>query len=421
MALKRGPGGSNQIPMTSSAGARRRWTVLALTGAAGFVVVGTSPAFAAGSLSAPSGTVTSQSPVSVTATGGSCGGTLTVTGAGGYSKSTSTTSNGGSMSITVDPNSEANGGYQAKLTTKTKQLTGCSTDSSQPTKSWTLQVAPSTPSSVKAQLTGDRQITVSWDESSGSDLKNYGKYGVYDGSSGDLKVTMNARDTNFCDSSNSCGVVFPYSQNTYGPQSFQVVAMRTDGSGGYVESNKSNTVSATLPPPPTPDPTQPPGGGGTGGGGGGGGTGGGGGGGTGGGGGGTGGTGGGGTGTGGGTTGTGSGSGGVGLGSGVRSSLTFSASSGNVILPPAPPPAIAAPGNLSPVIGGLPDGPYQETLPYGAHAASGDTKHHNVATRTFYTVTDAFHGARLMRSLAIAFLLLLAGAHLRVWLRRPVV
>jgi hypothetical protein len=38
----------------------------------------------------------------------------------------------------------------------------------------------------------------------------------------------------------------------------------------------------------------------------------------------------------------------------------------------------------------------------------------------FYDVTGAVNGARMARSLAIAFLLLLAGAHLRIWIRRPV-
>jgi hypothetical protein len=76
----------------------------------------------------------------------------------------------------------------------------------------------------------------------------------------------------------------------------------------------------------------------------------------------------------------------------------------------------------NPVIGAGPDGGFGQTLPYGKHATNGgSTTHRNVASQAFYTVTSAFHGARLMRSLAIAFLLVLAGAHLRVWLRRPVV
>jgi hypothetical protein len=104
----------------------------------------------------------------------------------------------------------------------------------------------------------------------------------------------------------------------------------------------------------------------------------------------------------------------------VRSGLTFSASSGNVLLPPAPPPAIAAPGELSPVIGGVPDGPYKDTLPYGAHAAPNQNAHRNAASQVFHDVTGAFDGARLARSIAIAFLLVLAGAHLRTWSRRPV-
>jgi hypothetical protein len=432
MALKTGPGGSNSTVMNARIGVRRLGTcvtAVALTaGAAGFIVLTGSAALAAGSLSAPSGTVTSSSPVTISATGGSCGGSLSVTGPG-VTRSATTSSNGGSMSITIDPTQVANGGYQAVLTTKTRGITSCSTDSTKPSKSWTFAVAPSAPTGVDATLSGDRQITVTWNMVSGPDPD---KYYLYDASAG-VVLTAVPNTSDYC-SGGRCAEVVTYPQSTYGQESFQVSALRSNGTGDYVESEKSSSASATLPPPPTSDPSPSPGGGGTGGGqgggqggGGGGGTGGGGtagGGGAAGGGSGTGSTG---TGTGGGATGGGAGTtsgSSLGLGSigGVRRGLTFSASSGNVILPPAPPPAIAAPGaNLDPVIGASPDGPYKETLPYGARAAAGQTEHRGAAAQVFHEVSVAFDGARLWRSLAGAFLLLLAGAHLRVWMRRPVI
>ena len=394
-------------------------TVAVLTGAVGVaIVVSSGPAYAAGSLNAPSGTVTSANPVTVTATGGSCGGSLSVTGPG-FSRSDSTASDGGSMSVTIDPSSELNGSYQATLTTKTKPIIGsCTTDGSQPTKSFAIEAPAAAPAGVSAQLTGSRQITVSWHQNSEPDVK---KYLLYNASSGAALTSIPATDSRFC-SSSACSIAVSYPTSTYGQQSFQVTALRADGNGGYAaESNKSSSASATLPPPPSPSPN--PSGGGTGGSGGGPGSG--------------GGTGGGsgGQGTGGSTSGGGAGggatgsgattggsSGGIGLGSGVRPGLTFSATSGNVLLPPAPPPAIAAPGGeLSPVIGGVPDGPYKDTLPYGAHAVPSQSTHRNAASRVFHDVSNAFNGARLARSIAIAFLLLLAGAHVRMWARRPVV
>ena len=250
------------------------------------------------------------------------------------------------MSVTIDPTTVANGSYTAALTSKTKPAIGsCTTDSSKPTRSFTLQVPPAAPTGVAAQLTGDRQITVSWPQNREFDVDHYV---LYDASNGNVLTSVNAHSANFC-SSGSCSVAVNYDPATYGPQNFNVTALRPDGSGGSLESNKSNNASATLPPPPTPDPTPTGGGGGTGGGGSGGGSGGGGGGGTGGGGsGGGGGTGGGGSGGGSGGGGTGGGGGGgIALG-GVKPGLTFTASSGNVLLPPAPPPALAAPERAEP-------------------------------------------------------------------------
>ena len=75
MALMAGTRGSNSHVMTAHRA--RLAMAVALAGGAGVAVVVTAvPAYAAGSLNAPSGTVTSASPVTVTATGGSCGGSL---------------------------------------------------------------------------------------------------------------------------------------------------------------------------------------------------------------------------------------------------------------------------------------------------------------------------------------------------------
>ena len=42
------------------------------------------------------------------------------------------------------------------------------------------------------------------------------------------------------------------------------------------------------------------------------------------------------------------------------------------------------------MIGGTPDGPYKETLPYGARAAAGKTAvHRNAATQVFHDVSVA--------------------------------
>jgi hypothetical protein len=316
------------------------------------------------------------------------------------------------MHITIDPTQAANGGYTAGLVSKTKQLLGgCSTDSSQPKHAFTLRVAPAAPTGVAAQLTGSRQITVTWNQGPEFDLQ---RYLLYNASTGAVLTQVPPNDSNFC-SSSSCAVPINYTNpQISGPQSFSVTALRPDGSGSSLESAQSSSATTTLPPPPSPAPS-PGGGGGGGGGGSGGGTGGGGSG------------GGGGGGSGGGTGGGSFGGGGGGTGSsggiaiGRTSGLTFRPSAGNVLLPPPPPPAIAAPGlDQNPAIGSTPDGPFKQTLPYGTKYGYQKVTHRNAAQRAFHDVTTAFNGPHMARSLAIAFLLLLAGGHLRVWLRRPV-
>jgi hypothetical protein len=70
----------------------------------------------------------------------------------------------------------------------------------------------------------------------------------------------------------------------------------------------------------------------------------------------------------------------------------------------------------------LPEGTYDPLLNYGddkepgggAAVASGPS----LTTSVVETFTEAFQGARLFRSIAIALLLLLAAGHLRLWLRQ---
>ena len=413
-AIRRGTG------RTGGAGRLIRLRALAVVGFAtsGVLMLGTGPAHAAAGITSPGSgaTITSSSVFSVKATGGECGGTLSVTGPSSYAKSASTSSNGGSMSVSVDPKKVANGGYTAKLTPKDKNLGSCSnpkTGTTQ-TRSFTLHVAPVVPAGVDAELTGNRQITVSWNTGAEFDIRTYA---VYNASTGNVLTSVPASTSSgFC-SSSRCSLGVNYTDSDSGRQEFAVTAIRPkDGSSGSVESDRSTVATANLPAAPTPDPTPPPStGGGDGGGNGGddgGGDDGGGGGGDDGGGGGTGGGGGNGGG-GGGTGGTGAGIGGTGSGAG----LTFSASSGNIVLPPAPPAAIAAPGNPSPVIGGIPEGSYKDQLPYGARSGYEKVKR-NAAQQVFHGVGAAIDAPRLMRSLAGAFLMLICAAHLRVWLNR---
>lgn len=97
--------------------------------------------------------------------------------------------------------------------------------------------------------------------------------------------------------------------------------------------------------------------------------------------------------------------------------LTFKSFAPKLGAPKLPPlPKLAAPSE-----GALPWGTYDPLLDYGKktvtqrdHVASG-----GVTSEIVDTVTSAFQGARLFRSLAIGLILLLAAAHLRVFLRTP--
>jgi hypothetical protein len=391
--------------------------VLSLVGGTVFLV-GTGTAHAAGISSPGDGAViTTHSPTSVRANGGACGGTLKVTGPFKTTPPANTQSGSGTLAVTVDPTTAANGAYTATLTSVDKDALGrCPGSSTTSTRSFTLKVNPNAPTAVDANLTGDHQITVSWNPGDEFDVSGYT---VYDASSGSALTSV---PRSACTSSR-CSLVVDYPANASGPQSFNATARRPNGSGGTgtVESNKSSTASASLPSPPTPDPTPPPGGGGTGGSGGGGGTG-------------TGGTAGGGTGgtaggTAGGGTGTtaggtagggtgGTGTGGIGSVNGGGGGLTFSARSGSIVLPPAPPAAIAAPGNPSPVIGPLPEGSFDPNLPYGSQNGYEKVVKRNAAQEVFHSVGAAFHGPRLFRALAGALLLLIAAGQLRLWLNR---
>jgi hypothetical protein len=70
------------------------------------------------------------------------------------------------------------------------------------------------------------------------------------------------------------------------------------------------------------------------------------------------------------------------------------------------------------VVGPIPEGSYKPGLPYGERSEFEKVTHRNAAQQVFHSVGAAFDAPRLVRSLAGAVLLLIAAAHLRVWLNR---
>jgi hypothetical protein len=99
-------------------------------------------------------------------------------------------------------------------------------------------------------------------------------------------------------------------------------------------------------------------------------------------------------------------------------SLLFKSFSPKLGAPKLPPlPKFANPGEAP-----LPEGTYDPMLDYGTQTlterqriASGG----GITDQFVDTVASAFEGRRLYRSIAISMLLLLAAAHLRLWLRHP--
>jgi hypothetical protein len=98
--------------------------------------------------------------------------------------------------------------------------------------------------------------------------------------------------------------------------------------------------------------------------------------------------------------------------------LTFKSFAPKLGAPKLPP----QPKFASPTVGALPEGTYDPMLNYGHRTVTTRDKvasGSNSLTQAFDSLTTAFEGRKLYRSIAIALLLLLAAAHLRLWLRHP--
>jgi hypothetical protein len=136
----------------------------------------------------------------------------------------------------------------ARNGTWTVQLAGAQSDS----KAFTLKVPPKAPTSVRAQTTAFREITLSWTRGSEPDLSGFT---VYDGNGA---VVRDGIGTGAC-SGTSCSTTLAYGDDDSGERSFRLRAHRTAGPGSseIVDSAQSDSASATLEakPQPTPEPT----------------------------------------------------------------------------------------------------------------------------------------------------------------------
>ena len=136
----------------------------------------------------------------------------------------------------------------ARNGTWTVQLSGAQSDS----KAFTLKVPPKAPTSVRAQTTAFREITVSWARGSEPDLTGFT---LYDGSGAVLRDGIG---TGAC-SGTSCSTTLSYGDDDTGERSFRLRAHRATapGSSDVVDSPQSDSASATLEakPQPTPEPT----------------------------------------------------------------------------------------------------------------------------------------------------------------------
>jgi uncharacterized membrane protein YgcG len=97
--------------------------------------------------------------------------------------------------------------------------------------------------------------------------------------------------------------------------------------------------------------------------------------------------------------------------------LTFKSFAPKLGAPKLPP----QPSFAGPTIGQLPEGTYNPTLPYGKRTVTTNEKiaSNSLTSQFVDSLTTAFEGRKLYRSIAIALLLLLAAGHLRLWLRHP--
>lgn len=338
------------------------------------------------------------------------------------------------------PSSSCSGSVPGANGTWTISLRGGAQD----TRSFVLRIPPAAPSSVSASEQGFRAATVSWRRGSEPDLTGYV---LYDNGAVTKDVPLSA-----C-SGASCSTTVSYDSDGTGAHAYSLVAKRlaAAGSSSTLSSPRSGEASVNLgsppppppPPPPSQDPSPAPGdsGGGdpspgpsTGGG--------------------TGGSGGstGGTDSGGGAGGTdsgGSGSGGSNDGgsstggdgstaggsprgstSGITAGtspataiaqrrafgLSFSAFGPKLGIPKLPPlpatqPAVAAP---------LPDGTFDRSLGYTDVTTREEVSIPQAAVRRVGDAVGlAFDSERFLISLTGALILIAMAAHLRVWLGRP--
>lgn len=406
--------------------------VLSVPVSVSLLAVGTPAALASGSYSSPTpaaGAVltTDRFTVQAAITAGSDSVTLTVTGTASGATSpfctASTSSSGGPLSgaQTLQLSFPAASGPCSAV--RNAQWLANLSGGASGSRSFTTNAAPATPSSFSAQGSGARDVSFSWSKGTEADLSGYA---LYDGSGALLDGAI---DLSHC-SGSSCAYGLYYPSDNAGSHTYQLSALRASGGcsscGSTVESVDKASATATLvnPPKPTPSPTPSPaaapagspaaGGSSTGG--------------T------SGGTTSGGSTTGGSTTGssTGAGSGTGGTSTAVKPgptptlpaladpilaarnafALQFNAFAPSLGIPKLPPlPATALPSFSE---GPLPAGTYKPTLPYQPRTSTVKTT--SVLSQPIAAVRDVLDSAQLIRSIAAAFILLLAAAHLRRFL-----
>jgi hypothetical protein len=444
----------------------RRGAVLPLVLAVGGVLIASTPAFAAvkATWSKPTdnSTFTTTAPVDFlvaldrgtssltsSADGAAVNLNLAVPGPnpGPYKVDTSSGTSDRDLKFTFNPacpnhaGACAEGSAPAYNGRYTASLSGATTGS----RTVVLQVPPAAPTGVTAVATGQRRIKVSWNANKEPDLTGYD---LFNASGVSVASNLSATTTEYEFELPSSGYG---GEHRYMVRAHRLACANCPGpdAGAQLSSPMSDQASVTLteptpepepdPDPGTTDPGTGSGGGGTGGGtGGSGGSGGGG----------TGGSGGSGGGTGGGTGGSGSGGSGgsgggtvdengyhTGGGSGGFSSgnkpdaatraaqqrlafgLTFKSFAPKLGAPKLPPlPKFAPPAPET-----IPWGTYDPTLSYGGDKTIVEpetvAEGGGVTSTLVNSITTAFEGRRLFRSIAIALLLMLAAAHLRLWLR----
>ena len=306
-----------------------------------------------------------------------------------------------------------NGAYQVVLSGPVNQ-----------TRNFTVRVAPSPPANVRAEVTGQRQITVSWTRNPEPDIVSYDVFGDDGLVAGDLPFSTTS-------------YVVDLPESGYGGDyTYLVRARRAEcpGASQTCTSPLSNAASASVSEPtpepePSDDPTEEPGDGGTtdpgegygsGGGSGGGSNG-----------------GSGGTGSGGSGKGSGKGSG-TGGGGGDFSSGTGGGGSGGVAAPDPVAQQRKSFGltfkSFSPKLGAPklpplpqfaeveePDGTFDPTIDYGDQEVVELAGEESGTVQAIFedVVSTVFEGRRFWTSLSLGLLLMLSAGHVRVWLGGP--